>query len=1556
MSTAEKQASRNLKNQRRKETAQMGDSMRNFVSIGSVHQQPHADDNSTEQQEIDFLATGFDDDKNTSDDERVDGVLPERVELNVPNVRRERFGELLDENLGIDEDSSSGGGGDDDDDDDDDPEIDLDAKSPMQTYLRKVRERLIDETKQNKPALYDCWLLSFLKRNDWTIQAYQAKFICKKLGVEFSEPAYCRKIIVWLPDVQFGSLLPCPNDDCNNFSCRFHCWRDDHIARRVVDLCGHYFVISRRYKCCSCETRAAAIKTAQKEHESDLAEAFNSDQTDNAITKKKEVSLQYTFMGYNPKTLQLLPDGLGDEFPAYLTHRSGVDMGLIDLMRPLYQAGIKPKQFRDLLEEFARKKHSREWLKRENRIARTRRLNPDFSTKEDEMFGNFEDKSTYDGYVPSSQYLASVYKKSSKDIRHYLLRELKKRPAKWLRWDVSYKEPKKLCRYKGSPIFKGLVTACNELGEMRLQFHVVTDSHDQMVNALAAYKDTVGHLGQEMPEIVFSDNPSSDYYFFREHLPSIVDYEKQLNDKYSSTVEFTGTGLPHCEIDPHDICYVETEASINEAINLLRTHLTNNPHLSRVLGLDEEHEYGSKIQCPPNGRGRVALIQIGYEFEPGRIKAILIKTSALPKNATLPNSLIQLFKDCSFSYAGVRIKNDIERITDDFKCAELQQTMTYIEVGHMAKDRGIVDDARVGLQKLTLLVLKENMSKENEVRSSKWNNRKLTDSQKAYAAIDATKSLEVYLQLAKMKCYASRLKSREAVSGVKVDIIAPRGRVGSTGMGTVQAVGTILEGEAGDTPEHIQRMKTRGPPKETRVIQIESISGLSCKVPGYKKQVPIDAHRPGLRQKKKDRAVVLGDFVASLPCKVELPLTMLKHFNPGSTERQPAALATMTIAGKETPVGPAEQRPPQPDNPWTLLPPDDTLQPVEDDGQLEQSLKDAAELSAKEMAEIRLCAIVAKQQLVENDMSCKLDPPPAKIADVFRTVLGDPWHFMDRPKVDVKHDKKKAYFVAFMEAWFAWDPVLLEKIKQTMSSQDGMTDAEIEAEMYYNAEFFIQCIERAVLPPSVLYWRVRAVFCTFGIMKDSKTGKPLFNARAWRKAKGVLKNILQGFASDPPGVPMYAYQIDENGEPKMNKYGFHKLHCLRGTNLTECAHRQMLQSIGTISTGIEMSDCVQYEMRHRYNHRMSIRRRPGFPDFGHYDTWLIDGIQCLVEENHNTLVYPTWSNGLDWDDTPEMCGTVPLQPSELTDAVNGLSITPKLTPEQQYLSAQQGTSVCFLPFTTKEEKKLYARLALGNPELLKNDGAMALEIVKHVDGKNVFPKLEAYIRTYREKYQFNLRVEDAVKDMDSEIKRLQEFNTETLPILDNTSEAVEASSNPPDSEILTQHSQDGGSDIFDDDANSDDNVLQGSQGDRTETVAAAMHPCNKEMNRNCNTDNIASLPTPPVPWTGPVFFPCLQRIPPQLAASRANSTAIAPPRQGQFVGRTQIGVTSIIPQPTTGKEWARGKDKNQRKKRRCTRCVQFNGPEPEKCKGAHGGKTGGSRNCQHFTENGEQKE
>ena len=82
--------------------------------------------------------------------------------------------------------------------------------------------------------------------------------------------------------------------------------------------------------------------------------------------------------------------------------------------------------------------------------------------------------------------------------------------ARQLSWDASYKETKHLCRYQGKAVHRALVTATNELGEVRIQFHIVTDGHDQMDNAVAAFLDTAKKYGQELPEIAFMDKPSDD--------------------------------------------------------------------------------------------------------------------------------------------------------------------------------------------------------------------------------------------------------------------------------------------------------------------------------------------------------------------------------------------------------------------------------------------------------------------------------------------------------------------------------------------------------------------------------------------------------------------------------------------------------------------------------------------------------------------------------------------------------------------------------------------------------------------------------------------------------------------------------------------------------------------------------------------------------------------------------------------------------------------------------------------------------------------------------------
>jgi hypothetical protein len=254
------------------------------------------------------------------------------------------------------------------------------------------------------------------------------------------------------------------------------------------------------------------------------------------------------------------------------------------------------------------------------------------------------------------------------------------------------------------------------------------------------------------------------------------------------------------------------------------------------------------------------------------------------------------------------------------------------------------------------------------------------------------------------------------------------------------------------------------------------------------------------------------------------------------------------------------------------------------------------------------------------------------------------------------------------------------------------------------------------------------VYALFGEQIDSQTKQPLFNVAGWKKAKNVLGEIIEGYASDPPGLDLYHYKLDSAGNPKYNSIGMPLLHCLRGTNITECHHKQMLMSIGTWATGIEMSDAIRTEHRHRYNHRMCINRRAGYPSFGHYDTWMMDALQKLVFENHNTLLYPNWSSTLDIAATEEEFGTTPLHDSDLTKKIQERTFDRNiLTAEELYLADCQGVQIPFTPVTKTAEKQLFTQLMSDTPGAPDFE-RIAMAFAEKADGKTIMPKHPVYLR------------------------------------------------------------------------------------------------------------------------------------------------------------------------------------------------------------------------------------
>ena len=222
----------------------------------------------------------------------------------------------------------------------------------------------------------------------------------------------------------------------------------------------------------------------------------------------------------------------------------------------------------------------------------------------------------------------------------------------------------------------------------------------------------------------------------------------------------------------------------------------------------------------------------------------------------------------------------------------------------------------------------------------------------------------------------------------------------------------------------------------------------------------------------------------------------------------------------------------------------------------------------------------------------RMDGPTA---DLYRRVLLDIFHLIDRIKVPMHHSFKKAFFAAYREAFLIFDSEILAVVKATLREKHQMTDAQIEEKMLFDFDYFRERVPRYAPGGRLLYARVKYVFDAFGCKKDLTTGKPLFNDRAWDKPTEILKQIGGGYGSDPPDVPMYTHKLDpKTGRPMVDADGLFLYKSLRGTNAVERFHRKLIECFGSWHCGIELAVGLLAEFLHRHNHDQAVLNVPEY--------------------------------------------------------------------------------------------------------------------------------------------------------------------------------------------------------------------------------------------------------------------------------------------------------------------------------------------------------------------------
>ena len=121
-----------------------------------------------------------------------------------------------------------------------------------------------------------------------------------------------------------------------------------------------------------------------------------------------------------------------------------------------------------------------------------------------------------------------------------------------------------------------------------LQFHAVTDSHDQIRSAIQARKNTCNLHDHNLPNHVFAGNPHRPKEFFYEMFDSLVDHSKisvsNLSNNVSNSIENETSTIVESKED--QVALVSTNQDVNTFWNTLRDQLSEEEPTSKDLGLD----------------------------------------------------------------------------------------------------------------------------------------------------------------------------------------------------------------------------------------------------------------------------------------------------------------------------------------------------------------------------------------------------------------------------------------------------------------------------------------------------------------------------------------------------------------------------------------------------------------------------------------------------------------------------------------------------------------------------------------------------------------------------------------------------------------------------------------------------------------------------------------------------------------------------------------------------------------------------------------------------------
>jgi hypothetical protein len=229
---------------------------------------------------------------------------------------------------------------------------------------------------------------------------------------------YQPSVFLWLPHLlDTTSIVTCPNPSCRRYKDSTHPmtikgWNDDPIARCVVGLDKNYYIMTMWIQC----------------------RARNDQPVLGGCGK--------SFNLYDPAVLEQYDNRLVASFPAFLTHRSGIDKTLMTLIRAGMSHRVSASAWSTIFRELHVQKHDLLELQYLHTIQIQAKQFPNYARTQSYLqFSDFGNKNEYAGFYPSRWFITNIYVDYMEHIWPILDQCMSSLTGYVLKWDHSFKLP-----------------------------------------------------------------------------------------------------------------------------------------------------------------------------------------------------------------------------------------------------------------------------------------------------------------------------------------------------------------------------------------------------------------------------------------------------------------------------------------------------------------------------------------------------------------------------------------------------------------------------------------------------------------------------------------------------------------------------------------------------------------------------------------------------------------------------------------------------------------------------------------------------------------------------------------------------------------------------------------------------------------------------------------------------------------------------------------------------------------------------------------------------------